>query len=189
MRANALRGLAAVALAVVLLSSGLSSTALWSAQALAPSAQVTTGRLGLVQHDMTITLTRGGAVPIDVTATLDAQALRPGDVLTYTVPATLVLEGTSLQAELRVDAGELAGSTPAPLGDIVRQNTTVTIVSSGQNMGAKDPLHVTSEWNGQVVKAVVTVTIPASAGAGDEGKRLNGQALQQGTIRWSLTQK
>ena len=58
MRVNALRGLAAVALAVMLLSSGLSSSALWSAQALVPSAQVTSGQLSLVQQDMSITLAR-----------------------------------------------------------------------------------------------------------------------------------
>ena len=68
MSAKALRGLAAVALGVVLLSSGLGSTALWSAEAMVPSAQVTTGQLSLVQADRCpSSLTRDGAAPEDVT--------------------------------------------------------------------------------------------------------------------------
>lgn len=188
MSAKALRGLGAVALGVVLLSSGLGSTALWSAQAMVPSAHVTTGQLSLVQHDISISLTRDAAAPVDVTATLDQQALRPGDVLTYKVPATLVVEGTSLEATLAVDASKLAGGTPGLLGELVRNNTTVTLMTDGHTVGTEGRLHVTSAFNGKKVTAAVTVSIPASAGAGDEGTRLNGQVLQQGAIQWSLTQ-
>ena len=108
--------------------------------------------------------------------------------MTYTVSAQLVLEGTSLKAKLQMDTSDLAGDTPAPLGDVVRANTTVTLVPPGQTTGTADCLQVTSAWNGQVVTAAVTVKIPASAGAGDAGTRLNGQVLQQGTLKWNLTQ-
>ena len=49
-------------------------------------------------------------------------------------------------------------------------------------------MHVTSAVNGKIVTAVVTVSIPASAGTGRSGRELNGQVLRQGAIRWSLTQ-
>lgn len=183
MRANALRGLAAVAFVVVLLSSSLRSTAVWSAEAHVPSATVSTGRLGLVQHPMTITLTRGGT-STDVSSSLAKQALLPGDVLTYRVPITPVLKGDNLKATLTLDVTGLAGDTEEPLRGIVRASrVTVATEPQGLLTDTAGPWLITPALDGKLVTGIVTVAIPASAGA-----ELQGRTLDQGSLRWVLTQ-
>jgi alternate signal-mediated exported protein len=180
MTAKALRGLVAVAAVVLLLSGGLGSTALWSAEAALPSAQITSGQLRLEQEPMSITLTRDGA-STDVSATLGQQALRPGDVLTYRVPVRPVLEGTSLEATLALDAG---GLVVGPLKDVVGEPAvTVQTEPSGLLPTSPGPWNVTPALSHARVTGIVTVTIPATAGTARQG-----QTLEPGNISWSLTQ-
>ncbi|GAA1634943.1 hypothetical protein [Georgenia ruanii] len=180
MRAYAIRGLVAVAFVVVLLSSSLGSTALWSAQASMSSGQVTSGQLDLTQDPMTITLSREGTTR-DVSTTLCHEALRPGDVLTYRVPVTPVLEGTHLEATLALD---VSGLVVGPLRDVVG-SPSVSVETRPQGLlpAAPGPWHVTPALHDKLVTGIVTVTIPESLGGEHQGR-----TLEPGTIRWTLTQ-
>ncbi|MFD1507174.1 alternate-type signal peptide domain-containing protein [Georgenia yuyongxinii] len=180
MTAKAVRGLVAIAAVVFLLSSGLGSTALWSAQALMPTGQVTSGQLRLEQEPMTITLTRDGTTT-DLSTTLGQQALRPGDVLTYRVPVTPVLQGTSLEATLALD---VSGLVVGALRDVVgKPAVTVQTDPRGLLSTSSGPWNVTPALNRSRVTGIITVTIPATAGSA-----LQGQTLDPGNITWTLTQ-
>ncbi|TRW43922.1 hypothetical protein [Georgenia yuyongxinii] len=180
MSARALRGLVALATVVLLLSSGLGSTARWSAQALVPTAGATAGQLRLEQEPMTITLTREGSTA-DVTAGLADQALRPGDVLTYRFPVKPVLQGTGLEASLALDVSQLV---VGPLRDVVR-DPVVAVETEPQRLlpPTPGPWHLTPELHEKRVTGIVTVTIPTTV-----DPAIQGQALQAGNVRWTLTQ-
>lgn len=180
MSARALRGLVAIAAVVLLLSSGLGSTALWSAQALVPTAGVTTGQLRLEKEPTTITLTREGTTT-DVSAGLGDGALRPGDVLTYRFPVKPVLQGTGLEANLALDVSELV---VGPLRDVVG-NPVVTVETEPTRLlpASPGPWQVTPELHEKRVTGIVTVSIPTTADSA-----IQGQTLQAGNVTWTLTQ-
>ncbi len=195
----AARALAAAALAVVLLSGNAGSYALWSDASTVPASRITGGELGLVQLPTSVTLDPhiGARVESrDVTGSLTAERLVPGDVLTFTVPVELELAGDSLTAVLALDTSLMFGADAGSerLAALAREATTVQVHCScglhpADTPGSAGAWVVSAVHDQQVVTATITTTIPAAPADGRWGTELQGQALRVGTILWTLTQE
>jgi alternate signal-mediated exported protein len=150
-----LKGAIALGAAGLLLLGGAGTYALWS-----DSVTLDGGTIGAGQLDLAVTtagtwadVSTGTSVPI---TNIDDFLLVPGDVLTYSLSATLQAEGDNLEATLEADPTSITAEEG--LDDDI---TVTTTVSTG---GVAITGPITEDNDGDVIDVVVTLTFDEESG-------------------------
>lgn len=168
-RRRATKGIAALAAAAALLLSGYGSYALWSDTESLDGGAVSSGELKITGATAGVwrDVSAGGAGT--VIPDIGTFLVVPGDVLTYTVDATVLAKGENLAATLTADPSTVTGDTP--LVDDVDVTTAVSVAGA--------PTATITEANdGQSLQAVVRLAFDAGSENASQLQDLDLSALQ-----------
>lgn len=150
-----LRGAIALGAAGLLLLGGAGTYALWSDSVTLDGGTINAGQLDLAVSTAGAwaDVSTGTPVPID---NIDDFPIVPGDVLTYSLSATLQAEGDNLEATLEADPTSITADEG--LADDI---TVTTAVSTG---GVAITGPITDDNDGDVIDVVVTLTFDEGSG-------------------------
>lgn len=142
-----IKGAAALAAAGALLLGGYGTYALWTDSASLDGGTVGSGQLAITDATAGVWADVTSGTPVTI-PDIAAFAIVPGDVLTYTVGATVRAQGDNLVATLTADPGSITGD-PELLADV---DVSTAITVDGAAAAA-----ITEEDDGSAVQAVVTL--------------------------------
>ena len=128
------KGAIAAGAAVVLLTGGLGSYALWSDQAQVAGGTIRSGYLALsVQEATWSDVTTGTPLPFDPAT----DQIVPGDVIRYTANAVVDGAGKNLEATLLADTADIGGDL-LPYLDVTMTVDSITTSDLSYDLGAID---------------------------------------------------
>lgn len=176
----------ATAAGVALLLGGAGTFANWNDTTTAAGSTISAGNL-VVTDGPVGTWTANGS-PISI----DAYAMAPGDVLTFTKTMQVQAEGDSLEAELALAGGSIAASDAGNSADQTlagRLTASVVLSAVGDGIEANGDSFTITPGTGTVagdVTVTATITFPNGTTATDNGAMNGSVDLSAMTV--SLTQ-
>jgi alternate signal-mediated exported protein len=158
-----LKGAIALGAAGLLLLGGAGTYALWSDSVTLGGGSINAGQLDLAiaAPGAWADVSTGTPVPI---ANIAAFRIVPGDVLTYSLSATLQAEGDNLEATLAADPASISGDA-ALLADID--------IDTDVSIDGTDVTVITDANDGDTVDVVVTFDFDEASGNGTQLDALN----------------
>jgi spore coat-associated protein N len=150
-----LKGAIALGAAGLLLLGGAGTYALWSDSVTLDGGTINAGQLDLAVTSPGAWADVSTGTPVAI-ADIDAFPVVPGDVLTYSLSATLTAEGENLEATLAADPASITGDA-----DLLADMTITTAVST-DGVAITGP--ITEANDGDEIDVVVTLTFAEDSG-------------------------
>jgi alternate signal-mediated exported protein len=150
-----LQGAIALGAAGLLLLGGAGTYALWSDSVTLDGGTINAGQLDLAVTSPGAWADVSTGTPVAI-PDIAAFPVVPGDVLTYSLSATLTAEGENLEATLAADPASITGDA-----DLLADMTITTAVSTG---GVAITGPITEANDGDEIDVVVTLTFAEDSG-------------------------
>jgi spore coat-associated protein N len=159
-----LQGAIALGAAGLLLLGGAGTYALWSDSVPLGGGTINAGQLDLAVTTPGTWADVSTGTPVTI-PDISSFPVVPGDVLTYSLSATLVAEGENLEATIAADPTSITGDA-----DLRTDMAITTAISSG---GVPITGPITEDNDGDVIDVVVTLTFDEDSGNETQTDALN----------------